>query len=125
MKIIDLLNKIANGKEVPKGIRYKCENWFYDEKNQDYINNDSSTFLLSDLFTDDIITCFINDEVEIIEDKPKIDNILIQKNREVTGMKDSFVEGMLNHFYDMDLEVREKMNEIIKVVNELIEKDDE
>lgn len=126
MKVIELLNKIANNEKLPKkividdivfhlnGFRYKTNNGYTlgEKYKLDEVLN-KKVYILDD------------NKVKIIEDKPIIDNISIQTNRKITGMKDRFVERMLNHFYDMDLEVREKMNEIIKVVNYLLEKSDE
>ena len=43
MKIIDLLNKIANGEEVPKKIKIKDEIWIYDEI--DYRASDDRGYL--------------------------------------------------------------------------------
>jgi len=40
MKIIDLLNKIANGEDVPKRIKYINSIWEYDEETKDYIHDD-------------------------------------------------------------------------------------
>ena len=74
MKVIDLLNKIANGEEVPKKIRFREDLLFYDE-DIDYKDNDGLS-----LFND---KCCINqeelnEEVEIIEDTPK-ENKKIEK----------------------------------------------
>ena len=77
MKIIDLLNKIANGEEVPKKIKIKnnvyewyrrCENTFnyrlsYDGKLVD-------SYLSDDWFIDS--KDMLNDEVEILEEEKKI-----------------------------------------------------
>lgn len=62
MKVIDLLNKIANG-EIPKRIIYDDKQWTYDEKIEDYITYDDSR--IDWKYT---IMEYINDEVEIIED---------------------------------------------------------
>ena len=40
MKIIELLNKIANGEEVPKRIKYINSIWEYDKETKDYFNDD-------------------------------------------------------------------------------------
>lgn len=66
MKIIDLFNKIANGEDIPKKIKYRDRIWKYNIKNQDYCNEDDTTnFLFSHLFDYSRISDFINDEVEI------------------------------------------------------------
>jgi len=78
MKVIDLLNKIANGEEVPKkiritdiGDRYTTHyNFFYDEDDQEY--KDDELFPLGARL---ILDRVLNEKVEIIEDTPKKDKI--------------------------------------------------
>ena len=73
IKIIDLLNKIANGEEVPEKIKYDTKEMKYDHNKQDYLgyySNGNGEWLFQYLFD----RCrntehFINDEVEIIEEK--------------------------------------------------------
>ena len=72
MKIIDLLNKIANGEEVPKKIEYRNIKFVYDKGNRLYIveNYNEYNDLLMELSnhkgTD------LNKKVEIIEEEKKI-----------------------------------------------------
>ena len=77
MKIIDLLNKIANGEEVPKKIKYKGIVREFDYEDKDYIGkNTYDYYLFHDILaagTGDKMVTGINDEVEIIEDIPKED----------------------------------------------------
>lgn len=63
MKIIDLLNKIANGEEVPKKVRFAGIIFEYDEDDQMYNNNEYKN--ICDY-------AFLNDEVEILEEEKKI-----------------------------------------------------
>ena len=73
MKVIDLLVKIANGGEVPERIKYDTKEMKYDHNKQDYLgyySNGNGEWLFQYLFD----RCrntehFINDEVEIIEEK--------------------------------------------------------
>ena len=70
IRIIDLLNKIANGEEVPKKIRItdiddritKHYNFFYDEDEQEY--KDDELFPLGARL---ILDRVLNEKVEIIE----------------------------------------------------------
>ena len=65
MKIIDLLNKIANGEEVPKKIKIKDEIWIYDEI--DYIASDNRGYLFE---VHTRTNCQdLNEEVEILEEE--------------------------------------------------------
>lgn len=68
MTIIQLLNKIANGEEVPKKIKYK--NWLYEfNKNcNDYLCQYDSLLYREN----DDVRQFLNDEVEILEEEKKI-----------------------------------------------------
>lgn len=69
MKIIDLLNKIANGEKVPQKIEYLDSVYELNEESF-YMNN-------GDFFVDhiNIDLSNLNDEIELIEDEEKdIDN---------------------------------------------------
>ena len=72
MKVIDLLNKIANGEEVPKKIEYRNIKFVYDEDNRIYIveNYNKYNDLLMELSnhkgTD------LNYEIKILEEEKKI-----------------------------------------------------
>ena len=71
LRIIDLINKIANNEELPKKIKYDDVIWDYDYTIGDYINEDKFKALIESLFWGNITHSFINDEVEIIEEEPK------------------------------------------------------
>ena len=67
IKIIDLLNKIANGEEVPKEIKVNDNIYHYDE-------TDCNEFYRYRTMTNELLTDYadLNDEVEIIEEEKKI-----------------------------------------------------
>lgn len=70
MKIIDLYNKIANGEELPKKIKYEDRTYTLyldEEKNHYYQDDKCKYFMLS-------ISCLeaLNEEVEIIEENKTI-----------------------------------------------------
>lgn len=69
MKIIELLNKIANDEEVPKKIKYDGQ--IYTYSNCRYKTQDGYSDLLGtkNMFYSGVL----NYEVEIIEDKPKFE----------------------------------------------------
>lgn len=73
IKIIDLLNMIAEGKELPENIKYDTKEMKYDYNKQDYLgyySNGNGEWLFQYLFDRCRNTKhFINDTVEIIEDK--------------------------------------------------------
>lgn len=78
MKVIDLLNKIAKGEEVPKKIRItilddritRKYNFFYDEDDQEYKDDE-----LFPLGTRLILERVLNEKVEIIEEEKEIEKI--------------------------------------------------
>ena len=115
MKIIDLLNKIANGDEVPKMITSsdieECEDmiFIYDKDMQDYKTKDGD-FFFETAFNKGYPV--LNLEVEIIEEEKEIEPL--DKNRALIGGGTN--ETML-FLYCTDLET--KLNEIIEAVNEL------
>ena len=70
MKIIDLLNKIANGEEVPKQIKYCGVDYYWT--NSTYENPEAEeTLFWFDVYSEENL----NDEVEIIEEDKKIEKI--------------------------------------------------
>ena len=91
MKIIDLLNKIANGEEVPKKIKTRITTYIYDEFAKDYVEESQEDVLKRETrITNDIfyeyylfrklgsgrylcISQQLNYEVEIIEEPKKIE----------------------------------------------------
>ena len=111
MKIIDLLNKIANGEYVPNRILYEGITYWYDEKEKDYY-----TMIAKDLDDEDIeylcdckVNLILNDEIEIIEEdkkKRKIRKIILD------DLIDSD-ETIYDNFHEVEL----KINEIIDILN--------
>ena len=71
MKVIDLLNKIANGEELPKKIKYGS---FIYERVERADNTYNYKHHDGNWFEDDwYLTNILNNEVEIIEDTSKED----------------------------------------------------
>ena len=147
MRVIDLLNKIANGEEVPKKFIYvDKENvrYIFDiEEDKDYWCEE-----LGDWFFNNFsIQTILNDELEIIEDKPilvfdekdKVVEVNIRPNltykfsadgltitsveepKEIEEEKEieELVYKSWSSFSDDVQEVYNKVNELIKVLNEL------
>ena len=77
MKIIDLLVKISQGERMPKKIKYEGYVWEYDKVTKDYYRNDIDEeyiYLFQELFEKET-GFFINNEVEIIEEDKKIEEL--------------------------------------------------
>ena len=80
IKVIDLLNKIAKGEEVPKKIkiRDKIYEYKYTTNGTGYVTEDWDWF--NDMMFDEQLT--LNMDVEIIEEQEEID---IQEIKEITS----------------------------------------
>ena len=113
MKVIDLLNKIANG-EIPKTIVYDEKYFTYDVKRQNYFDYDDSEIDWKYTVMD-----YINDEIEIIEDTPKEEKKIPEKiNIWYEPIKDTKLE---RHDINTSIEIlanmcddlKDKYNEII------------
>lgn len=106
MRIIDLLNKIANGEEVPKKIRVEGE-WTYgiEFEQDDYKHYKNIDDTYDDLF-DDLDNIDLDDflNTEIIDEDKKI------KKLEHAKEDDILVNGK---------SLLDKIDEIIDIVNKL------
>lgn len=72
MKIIDIFNKIASGKDVPRKIKYGGKIWEYKVHACDYRCVHAGRWLFTYLFDTTHIKNFINSKVKIIEEDKKI-----------------------------------------------------
>lgn len=120
IKIIDLLNKIANGEDVPKCIIYQGH-YYYNVGNEEqaYYEN---TELDDNLFLYAIYNeSHLNDEIAIIEDTPKedkkIEKIKIRNTTDNGLYVCSYIEINGNTYYvqecEMEYQFAKKLNEII------------
>ena len=116
MKIIELLNKIANNEEVPKKIKYDDMIFKLNEYNC-YINDNDLIFI------DSLIPNLnnLNDEVEIIEDEEEID---IQSIEEVNHYNIvSAIKGKTEENIDNELKLNSlAINKLTKAVKQLEKK---
>ena len=114
MKIIDLLNKIANGEEVPKKIKWEDTMFAYSEYDKDYLVFPFSEDEYDGLFCmkDSILTQFLDDEVEILEEEKKIpEKIKIDKEDRIQALSTG------NFVY----KVNQPTKNIIYKINEIID----
>lgn len=110
MKVIDLLNKIANGEEVPKKIKYLTSIYTLRSNNNYYVENSDSTHS-NGLYYQMIGGSRLNDEVEIIEAE------IIEEDKKIERITN---EAFLNSpFGEL---VGGKFNEIIDALNEMSER---
>ena len=124
MKIIDLLNKIANGEEVPKKIRITDADdritrhyiFFYDEDDQEY--KDDELFPLGARL---ILDRVLNKKVEVLD--------LLKEPKKIEKWGEGALEEMENctdyKIEDLQKYIRilaETQNELIDEINNLKEK---
>ena len=115
MTVIQLLNKIANGEEVPLEIKCYNKKYRYDSLSNDYEQIGGFSSLFKDLLIlngfDNLPKC-LNDEVEIIEEDKNIEKIEM-----CTGGIMSF-----DSVENITTELKNKINELIDEINNLKEK---
>ena len=111
MKVIDLLNKIANGEKVPSDILFRCGNSYvyyrfdYEVKNYVSINDDREFLIGED------ITALLNEEVEIPEE---------DTTEEIEELKNRILD--MNELEEYILDYHSKINELVRTVNSILNK---
>lgn len=115
IKIIDLLNKIANGKEVPYRIIYGKYVYVFNSEDGEFYSEVGEKALFEDLFSFSIN--FLNDEVEIIEEYKEI--VEEVKENKIEKIEKKFSLYLIDS--KIDYESKDAINDII---NELIKKVD-
>lgn len=105
MRIIDLLNLIAKGEEVPKKIRYKGEEYHKHKGNDTYYlpPNESNTW--------EVDTYHLNREIEIIEEGKKIKKFY--RNNAIWE----------EQARDLDYMFKDKIDELIDIINDMRDKE--
>lgn len=116
IKIIDLLNKIANKEELPKKIEYKFETFYikYDTFHDIYFYEaKDGTLLLKYIYN----TNYLLDEVEILEDNTEeIEELAIINNYSYNILSKEEKIKQLKSYIENN---RDKINELVRAVNEL------
>ena len=107
MKIIDLLNKIADGEEVPKVIKVHNRQYKWKDELNIYACGKSGS-LCFDFFVENNK---LNDEVKIIEDKK------IEKMGRELNCDDDTIRGLVASVNEIYKEIADKINEIIDKIN--------
>ena len=117
MKVIDLLNKIANGEEVPELIKYEDKRYFWTGLN--YYSDIYDEYLDSHICIEDL-----EQYIEIIEEDKKIEELLVLKDLENHSILNNKEKAKLfdDIYYTNLCVIQKKINELIDEVNKL--KDD-
>lgn len=102
MKVIDILNKMANG-ELEDGFKFKYDNdtYKYNKKEDEIVSIEHGVCLGNYYKVENIL----NDEVEVIEEKKEIEELHEYKN---IGYSECDIKTN-----------REKLNEVIRAVNKI------
>lgn len=120
MKMIDLFNDIAMVKKLPKTIIFDTETYHLNPNNH-YVRECGDT--VKKLENDYNLLLCLNDEVEIIEDKPnKINSMIINEDSLISrtiGL-DEMKELLDSNF----IEIANNFNTLATSVNYLLEKSD-
>ena len=109
MKVIDLLNKMANGENIPQKIKVYQEVFEWDILEHYYrrSNGDDLLELCTIFNTGELLSM----EVELIEDEIDIDNI------EELDKNGTFINGKINDQRVID--IQNKINELVQAVKQL------
>ena len=114
IKVIDLLNKIANREIIPFKLKSGSTIYYFSEYHQDYVIDlskdviDTNVYFIKDL----VGTNELNDEVEVLEEDKEIEEL--KYKIDLTNL--SYNEDWLRCCI---LDNKNKINELIKAVNEL------
>lgn len=122
IKIIDLLNYVARGENIPKKIKYRDEIWEYTSTVFGKCYQYYSDYLREWKRLEDVIVLeeCLNDEVEIIKEKKKIEEILISMDdNSMPFVGDKQYKHL--SYAEVDLMFANKINELIDEVNKLKE----
>ena len=117
IKIIDLLNKIADGKELPK--KFMCKgHLYYRQKTKGVCYRCDE---LNEIFEECFVFEDLNDTVEIIEEPKKIKKIEMYQDEEGNYFLNKQDRKVYVNCDEIDFMV-DKFNELINEINNLKEK---
>lgn len=111
IKVIDLLNMISKGEEVPEKIQWNNVIWEYNKDEKEYYSQMTKEAFFNDTSSVGLwLMGHLNDTVEIIEEEPEID---------IQGIKEVGIEDIANiDGYALD-RIKNKINKLIKAVKKL------
>lgn len=117
MKIIDILNKINNGEEVPKKIKFNKDVFTYNTERKEY-EHTVGKYIKETLLFKAMNTHFIK-ELLRAEIKP------IEENKEIEELWANTIGSSKQCRDDFALKNRRKINELVRAVNKLIKESEE
>lgn len=117
IKVIELLNKIANNEKLPVKIMFNTVAWELMKDEKDYRSTHTQERLLKD---DNWILRHLNVEVEILEDEKETGISKLEKEKVLEENPAEF-RYELKYYYNKE-KMGDKINEIIEKVNKLDKK---
>jgi len=121
IKMIELLARISNGKDIPKLIEYKGKRYCWVEGGHTKGYKYNGLYWFCDLHNNFDEPDFLNEEVEIIEENKGIKELQFDsKEKYITT-----IEGTSNKMRNIDVTLATKINELVKEINKIKEKENE
>lgn len=115
IRIIDLLNKIANGEEVPKKIKYNDDEYIHID-NYCYFCEETNEILSQNIYAE---FSRLNDEVEILDEEEFIDIEEFEEHKLINTRDILELEMFINK---INADYNYKINQLIKNQKKIIEK---
>ena len=114
MKIIDLLNKIANGEELPKKIKYNDDEYIHIG-NYCYFCEETNEILSQNTYAE---FSRLNDEVEILDEEEfeTIEELLIEYDDGDIGINKKYISSQQSEIF------AKSINQLIKNQKKIIQK---
>ena len=117
MKVIDLLNMISKGEEVPKIILFNSYKYKFDKTNNEYQRLNYNGTLGTTLGTINALDLYLNEELEIIEEEKKIEQLEQYYDKD---LEEYVVETYINGINYKEIYKSKYDEMIIKKISELI-----
>ena len=119
IRVIDLLNKIANGEEVPKKIKYNDDEYIHID-NYCYFCEETNENLSQNTYAE---FSRLNDEVEILDEEEfeDIEEIELTNDEKIKGYYNGGIHYMTTNVKDREVYIK-LINQLIKNQKKIIEK---
>lgn len=116
MKVIELLQRMANKEEMPKRIKVSCYVFEYDEEINAYFDIDnSSKYSLVQNWLNNAEK--LNSKVEIIEEDKTIKELQFDSDEKYI----TTITGTTNKMRNIDVTLATKINELVKEIKKIKE----
>ena len=128
VKIIDILNRVAQEKNVPKKIKYYGVTYELQIERLDYVDDELNYLFDNVLRYGDYLFQHLNDEVEILDNETnEIEELTEIEYHEINGVGDEHDQYVLSDnqkyicesYDDVELVVIRKINELVRAVNKI------